>query len=105
MSSTFGTSVRVATDANTPFREAPYFVVNACPSIWIGEFGETSNMDREVFIDHLLRASEHCREVTMRLVVDSLPSTYAFWVMLNCSYDRNTLRGDLIVFPDDVRRH
>ncbi len=62
-------------------------------------------MDREVFRDHLLRASERCREFATQFVVDSLPSTYAFWVMLNCSYDRNPLRDDEIVFPEDVRRH
>jgi hypothetical protein len=62
-------------------------------------------MDREVFLDHLLLASEHCREFTARFVVDSLPSTYAFRVMLNCSYDRNPLRDDEVVFPDDVRIH
>ena len=62
-------------------------------------------MDREVFFDHLLRASEHCREFTTQFVIDSLPSAYAFWVMLNCSYDRGPLRDDEIVFPDDVRDH
>jgi hypothetical protein len=66
---------------------------------------EAFDMDREVFLDHLLRASEHCREFTTRFVVDSLPSTYAFWVILNCSYDRNPLRDDEVVFPDDVRKH
>ena len=35
-------------------------------------------MDREVFRDHLLRASERCREFATQFVVDSLPSTYAF---------------------------
>jgi hypothetical protein len=62
-------------------------------------------MDREVFLAHLLRASEFCREFTTRFVVDSLPSTYAFWAMLNCSYDRNPLRDDEIIFPDDVQNH
>jgi hypothetical protein len=62
-------------------------------------------MDRKVFLDHLLRASEHCREFTTQFVVDSLPSTYAFWVMLKCSYDRNPLRDDEIVFPDDIRNY
>jgi hypothetical protein len=62
-------------------------------------------MDREVFLDHLLRASERCREFTTQFVVDSLPGTYAFWVMLNYSHDGNPLRDDEIVFPDDVRNH
>jgi hypothetical protein len=62
-------------------------------------------MDREVFLEHLLRASELCREFTTRFVIDSLPRTHAFWVMLTCSYDRNRLRDDEIVFPDDVQKH
>jgi hypothetical protein len=62
-------------------------------------------MDREVFVEHLLRASERCREITTRFVVDSLPSTHAFWVLLNCSYDRNPLRDGEIVFPGDVQTH
>jgi hypothetical protein len=62
-------------------------------------------MDCEVFRDHLLRASDHCREFTTQFVVDSLPDTYAFWVMLNWSYDRNSPRDDEIVFADDVQKH
>jgi hypothetical protein len=62
-------------------------------------------MDRDVFHAHLLLASSQCREFATRYVVDSLPTAYAFWVMLNCSYDRNPLRDDEIVFPDDVRTH
>jgi hypothetical protein len=37
------------------------------------ELPVSANMDREVFLDHLLRASAHCREFTTRLVFDSLP--------------------------------
>jgi hypothetical protein len=62
-------------------------------------------MDREVFLDHLLRASAYCREFTTQFVFDSLPSTYAFWVMLNCSYDLNPLMDGEIVFPDDMQKH
>jgi len=60
-------------------------------------------VDREVFLEHLQRASERCRKFTMQFVVDSLPRAHAFWVMLNCSYDRNPLRDDEIVFPEDVQ--
>jgi hypothetical protein len=49
-------------------------------------------MDREVFLDRLLRASELCREFATQFVLDSLPSKYAFWVLLNCSYDGNPCR-------------
>jgi len=62
-------------------------------------------MERALFLDHLLRASARCREFTTEFVVDSLPATYAFWVMLNCSYDLNPLADGLVVFPDDVREH
>jgi hypothetical protein len=62
-------------------------------------------MDRELFLDHLLRASERTREFAAQFVLDSLPNAYAFWVLLNCSYDRNPLVGDEIVFPDDVQKH
>jgi hypothetical protein len=30
-------------------------------------------------------------------------SAYAFWVLLNSSYDQNPLRDDAIVFPDHLR--
>jgi hypothetical protein len=70
-----------------------------------GIAGESANMDREVFLDHLLRASTYCREFTTRLVFDSLPGTYAFWVLLNCSYDRNPLKDGEVVFPDDLQKH
>ena len=66
---------------------------------------ESANMDRDVFLDHLLRASAHCREFTTRLVFDSLPGTYAYWVLLNCSYDGHPLKDGEVVFPDDVQRH
>jgi hypothetical protein len=62
-------------------------------------------MDREVFLDHLLRASELCREFATQFVLDSLPSKYAFWVLLNCSYDGNPLKDGEIIFPDDVQKH
>jgi hypothetical protein len=62
-------------------------------------------MDRKVFLDHLLRASECAREFATRFVLDSLPSTYVFWVLLNCSYDSNPLKDGETVYPDDVRKH
>jgi hypothetical protein len=62
-------------------------------------------MDREVFLDHLLGASAYCREFATQFVLDSLPSTFGFWVMLNCSYDQNPLMDGEILFPDDVRKH
>ena len=62
-------------------------------------------MDYETFLDHLHRASAQCREFTAQLVVDPLPNTYAFWVMLNCSYDKTALREGEVVFPDDVQKH
>jgi hypothetical protein len=62
-------------------------------------------MDREVFPDHLLRASAQCREFTAPFVFDSIPDSYAFWVMLNCSYDLNPLLEGEIAFPDDVQKH
>lgn len=62
-------------------------------------------MDRDVFLDHLLRASEHCREFTTRFVLDPLPCTYAFWVFLNCSYDGNPLKSGEVIFPDDVQKY
>ena len=105
MSSIFETATRDATNANTMFREVLCFVASARSSTWIGNFGETANMDREVFLNHLLLASDRCREFTTRFVVDSLSSTFAFWVILNSSYDRNPLRDDETVFPDDVRIH
>jgi hypothetical protein len=70
-----------------------------------GLASKSTNMDREVFRDHLIRASARCREFATQFVVDSLPSTYVFWVLLNCSYDRNPLRDGEIAFPDDVREH
>jgi hypothetical protein len=48
-------------------------------------------MDRAVFLDHLLRATAHCREFATQFVVDLLPSTCAFWIMLSSSYDRKPL--------------
>ena len=62
-------------------------------------------MDREVFLDHLLLASERSREFPARYVLDSLPGAYAFWVLLNCSYDKNPLVGDEIIFPNDFEKH
>ena len=62
-------------------------------------------MHREVFLDHLLRASAHCREFTTRFVFESLPSAYAFWVVLNCSYDGHPLKDGEVVFSDDVQKH
>jgi len=62
-------------------------------------------MNREVFLDHLLRASELGRELAARFVRDALPNAYAFWVLLNCSYDRKPVVGDKVVFPDDVQKH
>lgn len=62
-------------------------------------------MDREVLLDHLLRASEHAREFATRFVLDSLPSRYAFWVLLNCSYDGNPLKDGETVYPDDVQKY
>jgi hypothetical protein len=35
-------------------------------------------MDRELFLDRLLRASGHCREFTTRFVIEPLPSNYVF---------------------------
>jgi hypothetical protein len=64
-----------------------------------------SSMDRDVFLDHLLKASERCRDFTTRFVFDSLPSVHAYWVVLNCSYDGNPLNDDEVVFPDDIRKH
>jgi hypothetical protein len=61
-------------------------------------------MDRDVFRDRLLGATKRCREFAAGFVLDTLPGSYAFWVVLNCSYD-----GDLneheVVFPDDVSKH
>ena len=62
-------------------------------------------MDREVFLDHLLRASNRCREVTTQFVLDSLPNKHGFWVMLNCSHDGNPLKHGEVLFPDDVQTH
>jgi hypothetical protein len=62
-------------------------------------------MDREVFLDHLLRASARSRELATQFILDSLPSKYEFWVLLNCSYDRNPLMVDELVFSDDVQKH
>jgi hypothetical protein len=42
-------------------------------------------MDRDLFLDHLLRASAQCRKFTTKFVLDSLPSTHLFFVCLNCS--------------------
>ena len=61
-------------------------------------------MDRDLFMDRLLRASERCREFTTQFVTDLLPSTYAFWVLLNSSYDAD-LGPDEVVFPDDVQKY
>jgi hypothetical protein len=61
-------------------------------------------MDRDLFVDRLLRASERCRLFTTQFVIDSLPSAHAFWVALNCSYDGD-LGPDEVVFPDDVQKH
>ena len=61
-------------------------------------------MDRELFLDRLLRASVRCREFTTKFVIDSLPGAYAFWVELNCSHDAD-LGPDEVVFPDDVETY
>ena len=62
-------------------------------------------MDDEVFLAHLLRASEYCREFSTQFVFDSLPSAHGFWVILNCSHDRNPLKDGEIAFPDDVQKY
>jgi hypothetical protein len=61
-------------------------------------------MDRDVFLDRLLRASGRCREFTTQFVIDTLPDAYAFLVELNCSFDGD-LNADEVVFPDDVEKH
>ena len=61
-------------------------------------------MDRDQFLDQLLRASERCRLFTTQFVTDLLPAAYAYWVELNCSYDGN-LGPDEVVFPDDVEKY
>jgi hypothetical protein len=61
-------------------------------------------MDRDLFVDRLLRASDRCRTFTTQFVTDLLPSAYAFCVILNCSYDAD-LGPDEVVFPDDVQKH
>jgi len=62
-------------------------------------------MDRDVFLDHLLRATEHARDFATRFVLDSLPGAHAFWVLLSRSYDLNPLKDDEIVYPGDVQRY
>lgn len=62
-------------------------------------------MDRALFLDRLLRASESCRAFTARYVTDKLPSGCLYWVNLNCSYDKNPLRPGEVTFPDDVQQH
>jgi hypothetical protein len=62
-------------------------------------------MDREIFRDHLLRAGAQSREFATQFVLDALPAMYRFWVLLNCSYDRNPLMDDQVVFPNDVQKH
>ena len=66
--------------------------------------GEIVGMDREVFRDNLIYASEWCREFTTQFVLDLLPDQYRFWVDLNCSFDQNLIDGE-VVFPDDVDKH
>jgi hypothetical protein len=61
-------------------------------------------MDRNLFLDQLLRASERCRIFTTQFVTDPLPSAYAFWVELNCSCD-DELGPDEVVFPGDVEKY
>jgi hypothetical protein len=61
-------------------------------------------MDRDLFLDHLLRASEQCRKFTTKFVLDSLRSTHLFFVCLNCSYDGNPLHEDEVVFADDSHK-
>ena|SRR5579864_6551210 len=61
-------------------------------------------MDREVFLDHLLRASESSRKFAERYVTDTLPSGRAYLVNLNCSYDKK-LRSGEVTFPSDVQQH
>jgi hypothetical protein len=62
-------------------------------------------MDRELFLDRLLRATQQTCEFAMQFVLDALPSKYAHWVLLNCSYDRNPLMDGEIAYPDDVLKH
>jgi hypothetical protein len=61
-------------------------------------------MNRDLFMDRLLRASERCRDFTTQFVTDLLPSTYEFWVLLNSSYDAD-LGPDEVVFPNDVQKY
>jgi hypothetical protein len=56
-------------------------------------------------LDHLVNASEFCREFTARFVVDTLPARSRFVVFLNCSYDGNALKNGEFVFPDDVLKY
>jgi hypothetical protein len=58
-------------------------------------------MDRDTFRNHLVNASEFCREFTARFVLDSLPHDNQFMVWLNCSYDGNPLKDGEVVFPND----
>ena len=62
-------------------------------------------MDRDVFLDHLLRATERSREFATRYVLDSLPRAYAFWVLLNRSGNLNPLVNGVVVFPGDLQKH
>ncbi len=61
-------------------------------------------MEREVFLDRLNCASDKCREFAATFLIDTLPSGYVFWALLNSSYDGD-LGPDEVVFPGDIEKY
>lgn len=61
-------------------------------------------MDKSVFAERLRRAAEHTRDFTRTLILEPLPDSIRFDVLLNQSFDGNPLHADERVYPDDPRR-
>jgi hypothetical protein len=58
-------------------------------------------VDRSTFAKRLSQATTRAHDFAQTLVVEHLPASFKYRVRLNSSYDRNPLRGDEMLYPDD----
>lgn len=60
---------------------------------------------KDIFHDHLGKATVFCRAFTLRYVHNALPTAFLYSVRLNQSHDGNPLKDGEHVFPDDTTRY
>ena len=58
-------------------------------------------MDRDLFMSHLMSATQQCLERARIFIVEHLPEECRYRIFPNQSYDGNPLVGDEQVFPED----